>query len=97
MASIPDRLCVVFHIGMSDRERLMTKYLVFLATGTIEIEADLVRENHTYFSKVDGQQPTICFYRGRTPDRDKCVGEYVYKNISGYCEAECAKVLSLNS
>jgi hypothetical protein len=71
----------------------MAKYLVFLATETVEVEADMVRMSNAYFSKVEGQQPTICFYRGFNATRDHVVAEFVYKNISGYCLADGVKRL----
>ena len=60
------------------------KWRVFLASGYEDIEADMVRTENNYFSKTEGQQPTICFYKGHNPTMDNLVAEFVYKNISGY-------------
>ena len=65
----------------------MTKYLVFLATETVVVEADMVRTENNYFTPTEGQQPTIRFYRGRNPTMGHVVAEFVVKNISGYCKA----------
>jgi hypothetical protein len=65
----------------------MTTYLVFMADQTLEIDADMMRVDNNYdFARIDGQVQTLCFYEGRNPTRDHVVAEFVYKNISGYCE-----------
>lgn len=62
----------------------MAMYIVFLAQGQIEIQADMVREQDSYFEGGEGQQPSVCFYKGHNPTRDNCVGQFMLKNIAGY-------------
>lgn len=66
------------------------KYLVFLATGIVEIEADMVRE-FSYELPIEGQQPTVGFFKGCNPTADNIVGKFVLKNISGYSKASEVK------
>lgn len=64
----------------------MKWYRIFLINGYEDVEADMVRTENNYFTKTEGQQPTVCFYRGHNPTKDYVVAEFVYKNISGYRE-----------
>lgn len=67
-------------------------YIVYLAQGQIEIQADMVREV-SYFTHLEGQQPSIVFYRGRSPTRDNVVAQFVLKNIGGYAVAANVKAI----
>lgn len=69
------------------------KYLVYLATGIVEVEADMVREI-SYVLPIEGQQPTVVFYKGYQC-ADNIVAKYILKNIGGYGRADKVKNIQL--
>lgn len=70
----------------------MAIYRIFLASGHVDLEADMVREVDNYEKGIsDNQQPCVCFYKGQNPTMDREVGRFVLKNIGGYINLDQMK------
>jgi len=71
----------------------MAMYRVVLGNGYVDVIADLVRVENSHYDKIEGQQQTVCFYKGANPTMDHVVAEFTYKNIAGYYKLEHGQLL----
>jgi len=69
----------------------MAIYRIFLASGTVDLEADTAIEVDKYEKGIsENQQPSVCFYKGYQC-RENIVGKFVLKNIGGYVKLDQVK------